>query len=460
MIIPHYENTLRVKCSHRDIFGIGSATGAVAGMANTAMTNQTNKEIADEANKTQIKIHEDDRAFNAEEAEKAREFNAEEAEKSRQFNSEEAQKAREWNSEPEVMKRRAEAGLNTAVTGQTTSSGGGSSAQASSSPAVGGSASAPSAPHLAVPTMQPIDMGSIMQGISSLAKTQSEVDKNNAGAKDLIANAEHKAELAEYQRIVNEWTPNQFRSSIAELTSKTNLNKAEIRMKDAQVEGFQAQMDKFFQEGYALYISTNLQVADFNQQVNEYLASFPLAYETLQQDAQKFEAEWKRSGYDMAYKWGSKKESHKGWDVGLRGNAHRGRSGENTEVNKEGKEDSSVFNIGMEHVGEKSTTQKVLETVTKAVGGIGIQVEGGYRDSDIVRSNYRNEPLYKYFVEGQALANIARSPKYSKEIQDKALQRMNTLSMSVEGYGAFLMQLGKVKRFPKTLEQDFEDQQD
>lgn len=449
MIMKFYENIPYANNLLRDVFGVGSAIGAGASVLSTHLTNQANKEIADNANKTQLEIHESDKQFNAEEAEKSREFNAQEAEKSREFNAQQAEIARQWSSEPEVMKRRAEAGLNTAITGQSTTSGGGSPS-ASSSPASSTPTSAPSAPHMSVPIMQSPDIAGIMQGISTMAKTSSEISKNNANAEQLLSDAEHKAELSEHQRIVNEWTPKEFRSTIDNLISKTKLNEVDVRLKNAQIDGFRATLDSKFMEGFALYTQLNLQVSDFNQQVNEFLAQFPVVYEQLNLDAQKFEKQWQQSGYDMSYKWGSRKDSYDGWNVGATGTASRGRSGDSQNLPDS---QPQIMNA------PSSTLEKVFNSVTKALGGVGVNINGGYQDYDKVTNHFRDEAMYKYFVEGKALSNIASSPKYSKDIQDKALQRMQTLTLSVEGYGAFLMQLGKIKRFPTSLEQDLEDQQ-
>lgn len=60
-------------------------------------------------------------------------FNADEAEKTRKFNAQQAELNRQYLSEQEVMKRRAAAGLNTAILGESGTSGGSTAASSGSS---------------------------------------------------------------------------------------------------------------------------------------------------------------------------------------------------------------------------------------------------------------------------------------------------------------------------------------
>lgn len=451
MITKHLENILIARPLLLDVFGIGSAVsgavGAAASITSTHLTNEANKEIAKETNETQLKIHEDDRAFNAEEAEKAR-----------QFNAEEAQKAREWNSESEVMKRRAEAGLNTAITGENGTSGG------SSASATGPSASAPSAPSLVTPQMQPLPIGEAVTNyidtLLDVAKTRSDILGGKAQAKRDLAQAYYTAEQVEHQRIINEWTPQTCRATFDNLISKTNLNKADISLKDANLEALNTQMDNFFIQGVSTYYNMVVSIEDVNQRANFFLANFPLEYERLHQDAQKFEAEWKQRGFDLSYKWGSHKKSVKGWNVGLKGNGHRGRSGDTSSGSwEENGAGTKVTDSDGDVVSNSSKARRFAEEALKSVGGVGLTINGGYDDHNEISNSFRNEDAYNIFVEMQGCINIAKSPSYSKDQQDQALRRLNKLTLSAEAYKFFIMNMGKVKRFPQQVQQDFEDQQ-
>lgn len=467
MITKYLENTHIAKPLLLDVFGIGSAVsgaaGAAASITSTHLTNQANKEIAKETNETQLKIHEDDRKFNAEEAEKTREFNAEEAEKARQFNAEEAQKSREWNSESEVMKRRAEAGLNTAVTGDSGTSGG-SSASASGPSASGPSASAPSAPSLVTPQMQPLPIGEAVTNyidtLLNVAKTRSDILGGKAQAKRDLAQADFTAEQAEHQRIINDWTPQTCRATFDNLVSKTDLNKADINLKNANLEALQTQMDNYFIQGVSTYYDMVVSIEDVNQRANFFLANFPLEYERLHQDAQKFEAEWKQRGFDLSYKWGSHKKSSKGWNVGLKGSGHRGRSGDTSSgTSNEIIDGTIIHDSDGDQINHSQRAREFAEKALKSVGGVGLTINGGYDDHTETSNYFRNEDAYNVFVEMQGCINIAKSPSYSKAQQDQALRRLNKLTLSAEAYKFFIMNMGKVKRFPKQLQQDFEDQQ-
>lgn len=467
MITKHLENTLLARPLLLDVFGIGSAVsgaaGAAASITSTHSTNQANKEIAKETNETQLKIHEDDRKFNAEEAEKSREFNAEEAEKARQFNAEEAQKSREWNSESEVMKRRADAGLNTAVTGESGTTGG-SSASATGPAASSSQASAPSSPLLVTPQMQPLPIGEAVTNyidtLLNVAKTRTDILGGKAQAKRDLAQADYTAEQAEHQRIINEWTPQTCRATFDNLVSKTNLNKADIDLKNANLEALKTQMDNYFIQGVATYYDMVVSIQDVNQRANFFLANFPLEYERLHQDAKKFEAEWKQRGFDLSYKWGSHKKNVNGWNVNISANAHRGRSGDSStsEIESNGA-GTRVTDSDGDVVSNTSQAKKLVEEASKYLGGFGFNAGGSYDYHNETKNYFRNEDAYNIFVEMQGCINIAQSPSYSKAQQDQALRRLNNLTLSAEAYKFFIMNMGKVKRFPQQVQQDFEDQQ-
>lgn len=273
--LGHPYGNLR-KC---DIFGIGASVsgtmGALANITSTELTNQANREIARETNETQIKIHEDDRAFNAEEAEKTR----------------------QWNSEQAVMERRKEAGLNIVNPEGFSGGSGGSSA----------TASAPSAPQLVTPTMQApqIDVAGTLGAVIDGLKVSSEIDESksraNLNAKQVENVAQdtiYKEQLSEYQKIVNEYTPKQLTALIDKLSSESSLN-------DMQKNLARASITRTLQEAKNGIFSTISSFFGQDMNKEEMRQTAIQFFSGLTSDAQHQLNKWTMDGIDMSFKYGN-----------------------------------------------------------------------------------------------------------------------------------------------------------
>lgn len=265
-----------------DIFGIGATVSSAANIGATAMTNAANKEIADQANETAIAIHESDK----------------------QFNAEQAQINREWNSEQAVVKRRQEAGLNVAVTGQN-GSGGGITGGGSTS------AVAPSAPQLQVPQMQAPDIGSMVDSAINLAKLPSDISQTKQNikeseerAKNLEQQTENAKLQADFQRIINKYKPEEFRANIDSLISNIGLQKAQTELTDAERNQVLASVARTRFEitngAYQMILqqqSNDLDAATIMQQRD-------LVLDQLKTEAAKLRVEGYLKMLDMSYKFG------------------------------------------------------------------------------------------------------------------------------------------------------------
>lgn len=170
----------------RDIFGVGGAMNAAATIA-AASINAVSQH---ETNDMNYKIHQEDNAFNAAEAEKTR----------------------QWNSAPAIMERNKEAGINVALSGENATPNTPSTAQGSSAPAI--------------PMQAPqIDLSGVAQGINSalsIAKVGSEIKGNQAkAAKDL--------ESAKQLEIQNTYEPDKIMAYIENTKADTDTKRVAVR---------------------------------------------------------------------------------------------------------------------------------------------------------------------------------------------------------------------------------------
>lgn len=141
-----------------DVFGAGTAAAGVANAAATIAAANINREAQEMTNVYNYQIHREDNEFNAAEAEKTR----------------------QWNSASAIMERNKEAGINTALAGESAVGNTPSSAQ--------GSSATP------IPMQAPqIDLQGISSGLNtalSIAKVGSEIKDNEASAKKDLATAQ------------------------------------------------------------------------------------------------------------------------------------------------------------------------------------------------------------------------------------------------------------------------------
>lgn len=190
-VLNPYARLRRTNFACHDLFGIGSMVSSgisTAGtIAATKMTNETNKSIASDVNKTQsdianannrtaIQIHNDDMNFNAREA----------------------QIQRDWDSASSQRQRLVEAGYNPLMMGDFSSSGG-SAASAPSSPSL-------DSPSLEVPQMQIPDLSSIGNLFTSYLRAkeiQSGINYNDEKAKG--QDLDNKRKVLEIERLPQSW---------------------------------------------------------------------------------------------------------------------------------------------------------------------------------------------------------------------------------------------------------------
>ena len=322
------------ECHFWNLFG--SIIQSVGNYLSVDATNSQNYDIALENINAQREMqreaqaHADamlakEHAFNSAEAEKARAFNSAEAETARQFNSLEAEKARLWNSESEVMKRRTEAGLNTAITGSGVTSLGGSSASASgpsaSGPAASGSAGQViQPPHLATPTMQAFQMDGLADAVMDAIKLPAEIDNTKANTKvaseqaELIAKQAENALLEqEYLKYRNVYSQKDFDQKIKMLQLEFESSKTDLETKKIHRDAF-AEMSNLQATNMYLLMASSLQEFDLRasnslQQAEEAIANYDFL-------VSKYIDDWKRHSFDLSYEFGSTISLNKGKSFG------------------------------------------------------------------------------------------------------------------------------------------------
>lgn len=376
-------------------------------------------ELNDSASRAQFVTANMNNAASAMMMEEQNAFNAQEAEKSREFNAEQAQIAREWNSEQAVMERRAEAGLNTSITGQGGTTGGGSGASASSTPAHGANV-----PSLATPNYHPSQIPEYLDAAVKIAKAPAEVAQSASATKQALANvdklnAETESEKlrAQYQRIVNDYSPEMISEEIRKLVSETSVNNTKATLDKQQTitasalaSYYNAQVYDILPKAYLNFVQGELGPVGVKLNIQGEIANYEQVCIDLDKKTEFFEKEWKKNITDIAYSHGKvesdfdKKMKGKNWS--LQAKLER-NVGVNIGVAKVGGSGSLSGQYG-----QNSASENLNSSVQKFI----------------------NTDVYNKLVETRALSKIIRDPKSTAQERIRALSELYDIDTSV---GAF-----------------------
>lgn len=372
--------------------------------------NKANFAIASQNNATQIQLtHE------------ANQFNAEQAQLNRDFNAEQAQISREWNSEQAVMERRAEAGLNTAITGQGgTGSGSGSSAQASGTPA-----SAVTPPTLHNAHINRVPYENIVNAGVELAKAPSEIEKNKQTTKESIVNVDKlqaetdfARESAKYQKIVNEYTPDQQRALISELASRGQLNEANRTetLALAEVARYEVVQTLFD-------VVKNLQSAD--QNIQNLLSQYEYLYTDMERQAKQTLSQHVQNLLHGSYEYGES------MSIGGKSSVSNRTSGSfdaqlSADMGYMFKGEATVnLNAKTIGIGAGSTGKATSQANIGLAGQLGLQMSKDYeKSSDELHSKTMksmNEMMFNKGIRLLQNSEILKNAKY-KDARIKALE--------------------------------------
>ena len=400
---------------------VGGITAASMSASAQRDTNDTNADINRKNLAHQSAEAEKTRDFNAEQAEINREFQAEEAEKNRQFNAEEAAKEREYYSESAVMERRAEAGLNTAVTGLDSATSG-ASASAPSTPA--GSAATSPMPSVPSPIpMRPVDISSDINAMTSnLTKAvsqyfefkQSEASQSKIGAetesilKEIIRNEEMHAVTMDMQNANLESIKKQLRQQDTDL---------ERLQQTIQVERQGANLALF--QMYRDWRASQIAEANIKLSAGQFFISMDKDFALIRQRAHEFAQDLELRKSDLEFKYGTRKRS----------------SSQSAVTNQS--DNGSRWNVN----GGVSVGSSNLLPVS--VNG---SINGGYESTENVRSivnegdSVNIEEVFANTELGQALSRlygyieVLESPVASREIKKEACDAIIRLNLSYESF--------------------------
>lgn len=407
--------------------------------------NVANFHIAQMNNAFQMAMHESDRLFNQQQAALGR-----------SFARDEAQKARDWNSEQSVMQRRSEAGLNTAMVGN-----GAGASNSASSPAAGApSAVAPAAPSLQSPQMiakstdQKI-IGSLSAGADALEKL-SNLPKNVEGrsvaqatAKNLLASADRESASAEYQKILNSYTPEQLNATIAEMVSRTDYQKSNAKYYDALAIRNTQDTRAVLADMYYKFVQSKVAERGSNLDVEQLKNDWAQIGLQLEHDSTKLKNQLRSTAVSLAYNtWQNSKSSDlteyasMGHTLNTGNNFNAGIGGKGSK--NTGEEDS--FTTMSKSFG-KQFTELNKNTLGKSILGA-IDLNGGisngksFFDSEFAQSvtgtagykNLFNTDAYNKAVENIALSKIIQDPKSTFKQRSEALGKILELRISWQDF--------------------------
>ncbi len=251
------------------------------------------------------------------------EFNSSEAEKTRQFNAEQAEINRKYLSEQEVMKRRAAAGLNAAILGESGASGGSTSAT-SGSPAV---SPAPGAPATPIQSVNPSLFGNMRESLQQLIQTVDALsnpspEKSVLGAGYALSSAQTKEALA--SALSNEATSRNMEALSKQNAQRANFSydllSAELKKlaSDAVTSSFNARLAELNNYNVSQQIETSVISnyfqfrRDNREQFRSVLegASFELEFKKVQSDLKLRVNEFIRAYNNDAFNHGKKFEAN------------------------------------------------------------------------------------------------------------------------------------------------------
>ena len=384
------------------ISGVAAAAAGGMSAASTFATNSANRELTREGWKLQ----------------------QEEAEKARQFNAEEAAKAREYYSEEAIMRRRASAGLNTALSGSDSATSG---AVASGSPA---SISSP------IP-MQAPDLSFVGTALSQAIGNyfgfkQAEIQggKISADTEKVLQDIVQDKAMHEVSLRMNTQMFENLKRTGEELTLKNTQLRNAVRLERIHV-------NEVFNRFYNDWVTQQMARDNVKIEGGKFLLMYQKDRAKIMTDARNFANSLKLQKTDLEYKYG--------------GRARMGSSYDQNTSNTSG----SQWNINGKYHADASAHGRVPLVAGVDVSA-GIEIGGSYgrhgqeTTAEMVgitssaESVFANSDVGKAIAEVEGALLVLESPDSTQEAINNAIDLILRANYSFE---AFQMYYEKLDRF-------------
>lgn len=403
--------------------GIGAAVGGSAQAAGMAAANSDNAELTREGWDLQSK----------------------EAELARRFNAAEAAKARDYYSEVNIMKRRSEAGLNTAMVATNS---------ATSGPAATGPAASIGAP---IP-MQNVGNGAAaaIQGAADTLSNavQASIDYKKASKDIENTDANTKKTNAETQKVLDD---NVRAAAINNMTlEQINLNIENAlkdgTYKDLQNEGMRITLaaerqgiDKVGLDAYTSWRATKMQEANIKFEAGKFMYDYQKSMAEIKNQGKQYILQLKTQMEDMRFKYGKRKISTSSVNQTDGVNINR-QEGSNSMWNINGKVGAGGHIPGIASVhGEISGGYQSSDSEMESQG---YSTTNSMSTNDQFEEHFANTDVGRELSRAEAYMEILDSPVYSDELKKQAAEGMLNLNLSVR---AWAMEMQQINAYNKSM---------
>lgn len=337
-----------------------------------------------------------------------------EAEKSRQFNSEEAEKAREYYSEGAIMKRRQEAGLNTALEGSQSATSG-ASAQGSSA-----NISSP------IP-MQSTDFTPLSNGLQTaisnyfgFKQTELQGAKVSAETERVLQDIIQDKAMHEVSIRMNTQQIENLTKQNEELSLKNTQLRNAVRLERIQVNGV-------FNRFYNDWVTNKMAQDNVKIEGGKFILMYQKDRAKIMAEARNFANQLRIHKVDLQYKYGGRSR-------------HGATYGQNSNDTN-----SSGWSVNGKFHSEGSVSAGVLG-FGKVDGSTGVELGGNYTTSqqrttaEMVgvsassEQTFANTEVGKMLAEVEGALLILESPDSSDEVIRNALDVILRANYSFEAF--------------------------
>lgn len=398
-------------------------------------------------------------------------FNADEAEKTRKFNAQQAELNRQYLSEQEVMKRRAAAGLNTAILGESGTSGG-STAASSGSSAISPS---PGAPSGSIQPINPALFGNMRESLQQLIQTVDAL--SNPSPEKSVLGPEFALSTAQTKESLGSALNNEASARNMEAISKQNEERSKFtydmlsaELKKMTNESVRSAFDARLSELNNYNVSQQIETSvisnyfqfrrDNREQFRAVLdsASFDLEFKKVQSDLKLRVNEFIRAYNNDAFEHGKKFESQSvksqrdqilsrynktsNWDINAR--LHGGYSlGADASV---GGSYTGVAGAGLATVNGNVGIHGTVDVGGEISGGRSLSSQTGYdnsssselSDSSNTSEQFVNSLYGFYAINMTGLWDIVNDSNIDISVRKRAASDMITTLSSWNAYMMFL----------------------
>lgn len=398
------------------VAGVGAAAGGAAQAAGMSAANADNADLTREGWDLQSK----------------------EAELARRFNAAEAEKARDYYSEVNIMKRRSEAGLNTAmVAGQSATSG----------PAATGPAASIGSP---IP-MQNVGagVGAAIQGAADTLSNAVDASINyKKSAKDLEnTDANTKKTIADTQKVLDD---NVRAAAIHNMTLEQINLQIENALKDGTFKDLQNEgmkitlaaerqgLDNVSSAMYNAWRETKMKEANIKFEAGKFMFEYQRDMAEIKNQGKQFILTLKQQKEDMRYKYGRRRIYSAGRNQTDGVNVNH-QEGSNNMWNVNGKIAGSagfkgVASASAEISGGYQSSSSEMESK-------GYSTTNSMSTNDQFEEHFANTDVGRELSKAEGYMEILESPVYSEELKREAAEGILHLNLSVRAWAMEMQQI-------------------